>query len=181
MAAGERAAGTLLRVGLVAALAVLIAIALLYTYRAQSPAAQQIPVSAAIGEIQDGRVRSVVIEGSRATLTLSDGTTQEVTLAERDDILARAVADFNSQQRRTPPIELRYEHDPRFGGFAAIPILVALLPLLLLVALIVALASLLSRGRASRRYEDLARIADLRDRAVLTEEEFQREKRRLLR
>jgi hypothetical protein len=38
----------------------------------------------------------------------------------------------------------------------------------------------MAAGRAPDPYERLARIADLRDRGVLTEEEFQREKRRLL-
>lgn len=164
---------------LILCLLVLLGIALLYAYRAQSPAAQQIPVTAAVAEVQGGQVRSVVIEGNRATITLGDGSRQETTMSDRDDSVARAVADFNSQQRRTPPIELRYEQDSRF--LLAAPILVSLLPLLLLLVLILALASLLNRGRAGRRYEDLARIADLRDRAVLTEEEFQREKRRLLR
>jgi uncharacterized membrane protein len=60
-------------------------------------------------------------------------------------------------------------------------ILLALLPILLLAALVLLAAYALSRSRRGDAYEQLARIADLRDRGVLSEDEFQREKRRLLR
>lgn len=63
-------------------------------------------------------------------------------------------------------------------------VVLALLPLLALSALILLAASAFSRsaGRSAglRRVEALAKLADLRDRGALTEEEFQREKQRLL-
>jgi uncharacterized membrane protein len=68
---------------------------------------------------------------------------------------------------------------PQFIG-----IVLALLPLLALIALIFLAASAFSRsaGRSAglRRVEALARLADLRDRGALTEDEFQRTKRPLI-
>ena len=55
------------------------------------------------------------------------------------------------------------------------------LPLFILIALIVLAASLFSRSSRTHRYDALSRLADLRDRNAITEEEFQKEKRRLLR
>lgn len=45
----------------------------LYAYRAQGPSIMQIPITAAIQDVQGGRVRAVTIEGDRATLDLNDG------------------------------------------------------------------------------------------------------------
>ena len=68
---------------------------------------------------------------------------------------------------------------PQFIGVA-----LALLPLVTLIALILVAAWAFSRtaGRSVglRRVEALAKLADLRDRGALTEDECQREKRRLL-
>jgi hypothetical protein len=50
-----------------------------------------------------------------------------------------------------------------------------------LVVLIFLAASAFARSRGPQRYELLARLGDLKDRGLITEEEFQREKRRLLR
>lgn len=69
--------------------------------------------------------------------------------------------------------------DPPFIG-----VLLPLLPLVALIALILVAARAFSRsaGRSAgpRRIEALAKLADLRDRGVLSEEEFQREKQHLL-
>lgn len=55
-----------------------------------------------------------------------------------------------------------------------------LLPVIVLVLLVILAARSLSARRAGDRYEALARLADLRDRGVLGEDDFQREKRRIL-
>jgi uncharacterized BrkB/YihY/UPF0761 family membrane protein len=66
----------------------------------------------------------------------------------------------------------------------AIGVLPALMPLLGLIALILLAGSAFSRsaGRSAgpRRVEALAKLAELRERGALTEDEFQREKQRLL-
>ena len=62
----------------------------------------------------------------------------------------------------------------------AVPNAFGLLPVAVLIALILLAAYAFARARVPDPYERLARLADLRDRAVLTEEEFQREKRKIL-
>lgn len=66
---------------------------------------------------------------------------------------------------------------PMFGIAA---VLMFLLPIILLVLLVLIAARAFSRARTGERNEALTRVADLRDRGVLSEDEFQREKRRIL-
>ena len=156
-----------------------IGVGVLYAYRSQVPAMPQVSYSTALSEVHEGRVRLVVIEDDRVTLSLIDGSQQQVITPDGGTGLAQAVADRN---RGDPahPIELRASN----GGPAAAPfvlsVLVGLLPLLVIIALILLAAKAFASSRAPERYEALSRVADLRDRGVLTEEEFQREKRRIL-
>jgi len=154
-----------------------LAVALLYAYRAQTPATEQVAYSAVLNEVQEGKVRAVIVEGNRAAITLADGRRQLVTVPDGDETLARAVLDRN----RSDPahlIELRYEGSaPSFGIAGAV--VLSLLPVVLLVAVILFAASAFSRARAPHRYELVTKLADLRDRGAITEEEFQREKRRV--
>lgn len=141
---------------------------------------QQVSYSAAMSEVHDGRVRLVVIEDGRVTLSLVDGSQQQVITPDGGTALAQAVADRN---RADPahPIELRASNTrPAGPPFVAVSVLVALLPLLVIVALILLAAKAFASSRAPERYEALSRVAGLRDRSVLTEEEFRREKRRIL-
>jgi ATP-dependent Zn protease len=183
MRAAERR-GPLMRVssgiGVVAAVAlvVVLGVGLLYAYRSQTPAMPAVSYTQALSEIQNGQVRSVVIEGQRATLTLADGTHQQLTVPDNGDGLRTAVTD-RSRADPTRPIDLRYSAEPP-GALMFVPVLVSLVPLLVLIALILLAASVVSRSRAPQRFEALARLGDLRDRGVLTEEEFQREKTRIL-
>jgi hypothetical protein len=158
-------------------LIVVLAVGLLYAYRAQSPAIPAVPYSAAIGAIQDGRVRIVEIDDGRATLTFIDGSRQQAAGPDNGDALARAVEDHN---RADPshPINLLVSSgavpNPNFGY------IYALLPIMIAVVVTLYAAQQWTRSRAPQRYEALSRLADLRDRGVLTEEEFLREKRRFL-
>ncbi len=162
-------------------LIVVIGFGLLYAYRSQVPAVPQVSYSTALSEVQDGRVRQVVIEDGRlVTLSLVDGSQQQVITPDGGTALAQAVADRN---RADPahPIELRASNTgPAGPPFVAVSVLVALLPLLVIIALVLLAAKAFASSRAPERYEALSRVADLRDRGVITEEEFQREKRRIL-
>ena len=162
-------------------LVVVLGLGLLYAYRAQTPAVPTVPLTQAVQEIQQGRVLEVVIEENRATLGLSDGSRQSTTLPDPSTALPleQAVVAYN-QSNPSRPVTLRSERSTPFPAVVVGPLL-GLLPLVVLVALVVAIAALLARGARSDRYERLARAADLRDRGVLTEEEFQREKRTILR
>ena len=161
-------------------LAVVLGLGLLYAYRSQTPAIPQIAMTQAIQEIQQARVSDVGIEGNRATLALVDDTREVVSLPDpvTASPLVQAVIEYN-RANPSRPITLRFDQGTPFPG-AAVGILLSLLPLVVLVALVVALAALLARSARSDRYERLARAADLRDRGVLTEDEFQREKRKIL-
>ena len=166
--------------GVVALVAFVIVVGFtsLYAYRAQVPATPRIPYTQALSEIQNGQVRSVTVEGERAVLVLHDGRTQETTVPDRDEMLARAVTE---RDRADPAhqTELRYQQPAQTVG-VALSILLSLLPLLVIVALVLLAAYAFARARAPERYETLARLADLRDRGAIDEEEFQREKRRIL-
>ena len=169
-------------IGVAAALLVVVVlgVGLLYAYRSQAPALQQVPYAQALSEIQNGQVRSAVVEDHLVTLRLNDGSQQQTVAPDNGDALARAVTSHNASDP-THPVEFSFMNG---GGAGIVPlftgVIVALSPILVLGALALYAASAYSRSRAPQRYEALARIADLRDRGVLSEEEFQREKRRLL-
>lgn len=167
-------------VGLVALLLLLIIgfPACLYAYRSQSPAVQTVPLTQAMAEIQGGHVDEILLENDRATLTLTDGSRQQVNTGGARDPLLQAVTEYN---RANPArdIRMRYEDGYPFGQ-TLLSVFLGLMPLIFLVALIFFAAYAFARARAPDPYERLARLADLRDRAVLTEEEFQREKRKIL-
>jgi hypothetical protein len=164
---------------LIALIAVfVIGLGLLYAYRSQTPAVPAASLAQVLSEIRDGHVRAVTIEGKRATIVLTDGRTEQTTVPN-GDLVARAVFDRN-QAEPARQIELRLtQASPDFSVVSSI--LLSVVPLLLLVALILVAASAFARSRVPQRYELLARLGELKDRGVITEEEFQREKRRLLR
>lgn len=168
------------RIVAILALIVVLGLALLYAYRSQAPAIRTVPMTQAISDVLDDRVRDIVIENDHATLALVDGTTEQTAAGGgADQALLQAVSAHN-RDKPGRQVSLRYAN----GGFEAPPllsILLALLPILLLAALVLLAAYAFSRSRRGDAYEQLARIADLRDRGVLSEDEFQREKRRLLR
>lgn len=168
-----------LRVLLVLVVLFVVGLGLLYAYRAQTPAGPTVALAQVLTEIQDGRVRAVTVEGNRGTIVLTDGRTEFVTVPDRDDSLARAVMERN----RVNPAQIELLYAQSLPAFTTlVSVLLSFLPLLLLMALIFLAAAVLARSRApQRRYELLARLGDLKARGVITEEEFQREKRRLLR
>jgi hypothetical protein len=169
----------LIRVLLALVALMVLGLGLLYAYRAQTPAVPEVSLSQALTELQQGRVRAVTIEGNRATFNLIDGRTEQTSVPLPPDLLVRAVAERN-QADPAHPIDLRFSQTSQ--DFSVVgSIFLSVLPLLVLVALILLAASAFSRSRRPQRYELLARLGELKDRGVLTDEEFQREKRRLLR
>lgn len=159
---------------------VILALGLVYAYRVQTPAIPAVPYAAVLGELEQGRVRTVDVEGGRATVTLVDGTRQQTTVPDNGQSgqsLMQAVAERN---RADParPVELRFSSgSPPNSGLA----IVYLLPVLFFLAFPLLYVARSWRARSSPPYEALSRLADLRDRGILTEDEFLREKRRLLR
>lgn len=156
-------------------LTMLLGLGLLYAYRSQSPAVATIAYSAALAAVHEGKVRSVTIEDGKATLTFVDGARQQTNIPDNGQVLVQTITEYN---RTNPAHPVDVAANNGLPGIA--PALLGLLPLLVLVALVLLGATALTRSRAPHRYDALSRLADLRDRGVVTEEEFQREKRRLL-
>jgi ATP-dependent Zn protease len=172
------------RIGPVGAVALLILmvfliVGLLYAYRAQSPAAREIAYSDAVARVQRGEVSRVTVTGNRAAIETRDGQRFDTVVPERDETLAGTILERNRAEPGRA-VELRREEASPFPG-VVVSVLLSLLPVVLLIALVFLAAAAFTRARGPGRYEQLALLADLRDRGAITEEEFQREKRKLLR
>ena len=73
----SRAGGSLARSLLLTMVLIVMGIALLYAYRAQTPSVQSVAYSQAIQEINSGQVAKVTITGSKATLERRSGKKQQ--------------------------------------------------------------------------------------------------------
>ena len=164
----------------VAMLAVVLGLGLLYAYRSQTPAIPTVPITQAVQEVQAGRVKTVTESGDRATLDLSDGTREQTHIPDnaKTDPLADAVTAYNNANP-TRQVVLKFEEQNAAWSVIG-SVLLSLLPLALVALFIVLIVVVATRGSRPDRYAQLERIADLRDRGVLSEDEFQREKRRIL-
>jgi secondary thiamine-phosphate synthase enzyme len=137
-------AGRTRRIALLAILVVL-SITLLYTYRAQSPSAEEVSYSTALQEIRAGEVQRITVTGDRATLELREARRNQTTqLPARDELFYNTIDEFNTANpsRR---IEVRIEQQSATLGLLG-SILLSLLPVLLIGGL---LTLLLFRMRAA--------------------------------
>ena len=105
-------------------------LALLYAYRAQTPAIQTVPVTTAVQHVQAGRVKTVTVIANRAMLELTDNNKEQANLPDKDDPLLAAVTAYNTANP-TRTVELRYEEQS--ATFSVVgSILLSLLPVLLI-------------------------------------------------
>ena len=113
-------------------LLVLMGVALLYAYRAQSPSAAPVLISQAIAEIQSGQVKSVSISGDQATIDLKDGTTHQVTtVGTPSDAFEKVLTDYNGTHDATQQINWgKLKDSQTFGVIGSV--LLSLLPVLLI-------------------------------------------------
>ena len=125
---GVRAA-QIVAVGL---LLVVLGLMLLYAYRSQRPAVTTVPLTAAIQDVQAGRVRAITMDGGLVTLELANGSREQTTVPQPDDVFAKAVLDYNAANPARQ-VNLRYEKSDEPLGTVA-PLVLALLPFLLIVA-----------------------------------------------
>ena len=119
-------------VAALALLLVLLAIALLYAYRSQTPSVPQVDLPQAIQNINAGRVRAVSIVANKATLEFTDNPSQkeQTTLPQPDTVLAPAVASYNAANP-SQAIVLRYEQGTQPIGVVG-PIVLSLVPVFLI-------------------------------------------------
>jgi ATP-dependent Zn protease len=105
-----RAGGSLGRSLLLTMVLIVMGLALLYAYRAQTPAVQTVAYSQALQEINGGQVVKVTIAGSRATLELRSGEKRQTIVPEPPDSFQKALDDYNSANP-TRPITVEYAQD----------------------------------------------------------------------
>ncbi len=106
-------------------------VALLYAYRAQTPATKEIAVSEAVQKIERGEVKQVTIAGIKASLELSEGGAKlQTTLPDRDEPLSRAILDHN-KANPSRQVALKFEQESATLGLVG-SVLLSLLPVLLI-------------------------------------------------
>jgi hypothetical protein len=128
--AGRQRPNRLLMNGLLTLLLVVMGLAMLYAYRSQTPAVPQVSLTQAIQDVQSGSVRTVAIVGTRATLTLRDGRKEQATVPEQDQLLSKAVLDYNAAHPESP-VQLVYESSDTPVSTVG-SIILSLLPVLLI-------------------------------------------------
>src|SRR5205823_1160952 len=109
---------------------VVMGLALLYAYRSQTPSVQTVGLSAAIQDVQAGRVKSVIITGNSATIELTSGSREQTTIQEPDEIFAKTVLDYNATNP-AQRVDLKYEKDSQTLSVVG-SIVLSLLPVLLI-------------------------------------------------
>jgi uncharacterized membrane protein len=167
-----RVTSPVLRLIVVLILVPVIGLGLLYAYRAQAAATPTVSETVAVGEIQADRVDEIVVENDRAMLILVDGTREQTETGGIDAVLSAA-----TEHNRVKPargINVRYVYRWPFG-LSPLSVFLSLVPLLFFCALIATAGYVLLRGRRASRYARVERLAILRDRGVITEDEFERE------
>ena len=111
-------------------------VALLYAYKAQTPAATTVVYSTAITEVNAGQVKEVSISGLTATITLNDGnnTKQSVNIGDdRDGLFKKAIIDYNAANAANPSKQVSLALPQDSATFGVIgSILLSLLPVLLI-------------------------------------------------
>jgi hypothetical protein len=123
---------SIVRVGILVLLLVVLGLALLYAYRSQTPSTPQVSVTQALGDINAGRIRAVVVAGNRATLEFRDSPAhkEQATVPEPDTVLSRAVPEYNAAHP-SQTIVLGYEQGTQTGAVIG-SIVLSLLPVLLI-------------------------------------------------
>jgi cell division protease FtsH len=105
-------------------------LALLYAYRSQTPSVQTVPLTAAIQDVQAGRVKTVTIVGNSAALDLTSGSREQTTIQEPDEVFAKAILDYNATNP-AQKVDLKYEKDSQTLSVVG-SIVLSLLPVLLI-------------------------------------------------
>src|SRR3989475_4671526 len=106
-------------------------LALLYAYRSQTPAVPEVSITAAIQDIQAGKIKSVTVVANKATLDYRNGSQKEqAQLQEQDQLLSKAITDYNNANP-SQAVELKYQPDNNSLSIVG-SIVLSLLPVLLI-------------------------------------------------
>jgi hypothetical protein len=135
----SRAGGSLVRSLLLTVVLIVMGLALLYAYRAQTPALPTVAYSQAIQEINSGQVKQVTITASKATLELQSGEKQQTNVPQPPEAFQKALSDYNAANP-SRPITIDYQQES--APFSTIgSIFLSLLPVLLLGAFLLYMSS----------------------------------------
>src|SRR3989441_1847419 len=106
-------------------------LALLYAYRSQTPSVPEVSITAAIQDIQAGKIKSVTVVANKATLDYRNGSQKEqAQLQEQDQLLSKAITDYNNANP-SQAVELKYQPDSQTLSIVG-SIVLSLLPVLLI-------------------------------------------------
>jgi cell division protease FtsH len=123
--------------GILTVLLVLMGVALLYAYRAQSPTAAIVSYDKAVSEIQSGQVKTVNLATDTATLVKSDNSTETVNIGANDGgAFQKLVVDYNATQPSSSRVTLNLTKESQTFGIIG-GVLLSLLPVLLIGAFFV--------------------------------------------
>ena len=107
-------------------------VALLYAYKAQSPATGPVLYSQVVEEIRTGQVKRVTISGDTATVLKVDNTTETVNILTTDGgAFTKQILDYNATQPSSRQVELSLQRDSQTFGIIG-SVLLSLLPVLLI-------------------------------------------------
>jgi ATP-dependent Zn protease len=122
----------LLRTAILLLLLIVMGIALLYAYRAQSPSAQVVSYDRAVSDIRSGQVKVVTISADTATIDKTDGSHETVNIGSNDGgAFQKVVVDYNATQPADKQIALSIQRDSQTFGIVG-SIVLSLLPVLLI-------------------------------------------------
>ncbi len=123
--------------GILTVLLVLMGVALIYAYRAQSPSAAVASYDKAVSEIQSGQVKTVNLATDTATLVKSDNSTETVNIGANDGgAFQKLVVDYNATQPPSSRVTLNLTKESQTFGIIG-GVLLSLLPVLLIGAFFV--------------------------------------------
>ena len=105
-------------------------VALLYAYRAQSPSAATVTITQAVEEIQSGQVSKIAISNGIASIDRKDGTKQQVSVGDKNDIFQKTIYDYNAANPATK-VDLSLPQESQTFGIIG-SVLLSLLPVLLI-------------------------------------------------
>lgn len=132
IASTSRGGGSLLRRLLLTVVLIVTGLALLYAYRAQTPALPTVAYSQAIQEISGGRVAKVIITGSKATLEFRSGEKQQTNVPQPPEPFEKLLADYNAAN---PSRTITIDYQQESATFSVIgSIFLSLLPVVLIGA-----------------------------------------------
>ena len=122
----------IIRIAILTLLLIVMGVALLYAYRAQSPSSQIVSYDRAVLDIRSGQVKAVTIASDTATIDKIDGSGETVNIGTNDGgAFQKLTLDYNATVPANQRITLALQKDSQTSGIIG-SVLLSLLPVLLI-------------------------------------------------